>query len=128
MTSSFPNLLLLGGPNTTTLWASLIRGLELQAAYNLRIIKHIRECLSIYDTYSLEPRPEREAEWTESMQPELNQLCTNPKYGSSFRYINAQKRNTHNWPWTQQYYWWRTRTFIVSDYIENYRSKKAKSL
>ncbi|KAB5513419.1 hypothetical protein GE09DRAFT_1162355 [Coniochaeta sp. 2T2.1] len=81
MTSSFPNMFILGGPNTTSPWASLIRGLEYQAAHNSRIIRHIYEQTWDAPLYSLEPRLDKEAEWTESMQSEVNKLATSPKYG-----------------------------------------------
>ena len=118
MTSSFPNLFLVNGPNTTTPWSSLIRGLEHQAIHNLNIIRYIHKQSAASPTYALEPSPEREAGWTESMQSELDKLSTSPKYGPGFYYLNANGRNTFFWPWPQRYYWWKTRRFNLSDYIE----------
>ena len=118
MKSSFPNLLLVNGPNTTSPWASLIQGLEYQAAHNLRIIRHIYNCSAESPSYALEPNPQREVEWTESFQSELEKLATSPKYGPAFYYLNANGRNTFFWPWPQRYYWWKARGFNLKDYIE----------
>ncbi len=118
MTNSFPNLLLVNGPNTTCPWASLIRGLEHQARHNLRIVRHIHGQSDGSATYALEPKPEKEVLWTESMQSELAKLSTSPEYGPAFYYLSSSGRNTFFWPWPQRYYWWKTRTLNISDYVE----------
>ncbi|KAH8803542.1 hypothetical protein F5884DRAFT_509071 [Xylogone sp. PMI_703] len=118
MTTSFPNLFLVNGPNTTTPWASLIKGLEYQAAHNLKIMRHIYNSSKVSPYYALEPLPERETEWTESMQSELDRLATSPRYGPAFYYLNKNDRNTFFWPWSQRYYWWKVRGFSLRDYNE----------
>lgn len=118
MTSAFPNLILINGPNTTTPWGSLIRGLELQAAFNLKIIRRIHQQSFKFSSYTLEPRPETEETWTASMQSELNKLATSPEYGPAFYYLNERGQNTFFFPWSQQYYRWRTRKLNIAEYIE----------
>jgi len=96
----------------------LIHGLELQAAHNVGIIRHIYKRCKSSPGYALEPKAEREAEWVESMQPELDRLATSPKYGPAFYYLSKDGRNTFFWPWTQWYFWWKTRSFHINDYVE----------
>ncbi|KAJ5413627.1 hypothetical protein N7509_000254 [Penicillium cosmopolitanum] len=118
MTSDFPNLVLVNSPNTTTPWGSLIRSLEHQARVNRKIIRHIRKSSKKDPSYTIEPRPEKEIGWTESMQPELEKLATSPKYGPAFYYLNSKGQNTFFWPWPQRYYWWKTRKLNIGDYVE----------
>ncbi len=61
---------------------------------------------------------EKEAQWTESMQAELDKLSTSPKYGPAFYYLSGGGRNTFFWPWPQRYYWWRTKWLNLSNYVE----------
>jgi hypothetical protein len=119
MTSSFPNLLLVNGPNTVSPWASLIRGLEHQAMHNLRVIRHIRTQTAMFPLYAIEPTPKKEEAWTEAMQPALDEMATSSKYGPAFYYLSKNGRNTFFWPWPQGYYWWRTRKFKRSEYLED---------
>jgi len=123
MTSLFPNLLLVNGPNTVSPWASLIRGLEHQAMHNLRVVRHIFEQSTSDPTYAIEPRPEMEQAWTDDLQPALDTLATSSKYGPGFYYLSKDGRNTFFWPWPQRYYWWRTRKFKREEYIEVGRSR-----
>ncbi|KAL6787258.1 hypothetical protein J3E68DRAFT_440801 [Trichoderma sp. SZMC 28012] len=118
MTSAFPNLIFVNGPNTTTPWGSLIRGLEMQAAFNRKIIRLIHQKSISNLFYTLEPRQEMEEAWTTSMQAELNKLATSPEYGPAFYYLNEKGQNTFFFPWTQQYYRWKTRTLNVAQYVE----------
>jgi len=140
-TSSFPNLLFVNGPNTVAPWASIIRGFEHQAIHNLKIVRHIHSQIHSYNhpprsiffrwlrpssdqlltpstrRYALMPRPEAEAAWTEAMQSELDTLATSPRFGPGFYYLNAEGRNTFFWPFSQWYYWYRTRGFQLEDYV-----------
>jgi hypothetical protein len=118
MTSSFPNLFLVNGPNTVSPWASLIRGLEHQTMHNLRVIRHVhKQVTSTTANYAIEPHTEKEKEWMENMQTELNKLATSAEYGPAFYYLSKSGRNTFFWPWPQRWYWWRTRKFKVEEYV-----------
>jgi hypothetical protein len=108
----------MNGPNTTTPWGSLIRGLEMQAAFNLKIVQHIHQQSIKMPCYTLEPRPKVEQAWTASMQSELNKLATSPEYGPAFYYLNERGKNTFFFPWSQEYYRWKTRRLNVTDYVE----------
>ncbi|RFU74513.1 monooxygenase [Trichoderma arundinaceum] len=119
MTSEFPNLIIVNGPNTTTPWGSLIRGLEMQADFNLKIIRRIYQQSVKLPYYTLEPLAENEEVWTASMQSELNKLATSPDYGPAFYYLNERGQNTFFFPWSHQYYRWRTRTLNISEYRES---------
>ncbi|KAK4076574.1 uncharacterized protein Triagg1_4177 [Trichoderma aggressivum f. europaeum] len=119
MTSSFPNLIFVNGPNTTTPWGSLIQGLEMQAAFNRKVIRLIHKKSITNPCYTLEPRQEMEEAWTTSMQAELNKLATSPEFGPAFYYLNEKGQNTFFFPWTQQYYRWKTRTLDIAQYIES---------
>lgn len=123
MTSKFPNLIFMNGPNTTTPWSSLIRGLEMQAAFNLKIIQRIYQQSVTLPRYTMEPRREAEEAWTTSMQPELNKLATSPEHGPAFYYLNASGQNTFFFPWAQRYYQWRTRRLNIVEYVESGLSK-----
>ncbi|UKZ64286.1 uncharacterized protein TrAtP1_005504 [Trichoderma atroviride] len=123
MTSKFPNLIFMNGPNTTTPWSSLIRGLEMQAAFNLKIIRRIYQQSVTLPRYTIEPRREAEEAWTTSMQPELNKLATSPEYGPAFYYLNESGQNTFFFPWAQRYYQWRTRKLNIVEYVESGLSK-----
>jgi hypothetical protein len=118
MTSDFPNLIFVNGPNTTSPWSSLIRGLEHQVRFNVKVIRNIKKCSADDASYAIEPRRDKETAWTESMQPELNKLATSPKYGPAFYYLNSKGQNTFFWPWPQRYYWWKTKRFNIDDYVE----------
>lgn len=125
MTTGFPNLLLVNGPNTVAPWASLIRGLEHQAMHNLTIVRHIHKRTAVSPAYCMEPRPEKEEAWTEAMRSELDKLSTSPKYGPAFYYLSKDGRNTFFWPWPQRYYWWRTRKLDRQDFVETDRPGKS---
>lgn len=119
MTSKFPNLIFMNGPNTTTPWSSLIKGLEMQAAFNLKIIRRIYLQSVTLPRYTIEPRREAEEAWTASMQPDLNKLATSPEYGPAFYYLNESGQNTFFFPWAQRYYQWRTRRLNIVEYLES---------
>ncbi|KKP01040.1 monooxygenase [Trichoderma harzianum] len=119
MTSAFPNLIFVNGPNTSTPWGSLIRGLEMQAAFNRKLIRIIHQKSINNPCYALEPRQDMEEAWTASMQAELNKLATSPEYGPAFYYLNQRGQNTFFFPWTQQYYRWKTRTLNITQYVES---------
>lgn len=118
MTANFPNLLLVNGPNTTTYWSSLIKGLELQARYNARVVRHVYEKSKSSTLYALEPTKEKQQQWTQSMQKALRKLASSPDYGPGFYYLNDKGQNTFFWPWTQGYYRWKTRQLALENYME----------
>ncbi|KAJ4854534.1 flavin-binding monooxygenase-like domain-containing protein [Trichoderma breve] len=119
MTSAFPNLIFVNGPNTTTPWGSLIQGLEMQSAFNRKVIQLIHQKSVNNACYALEPRQDMEEAWTTSMQAGLNKLATSLEYGPAFYYLNEKGQNTFFFPWTQQYYRWKTRTLNVAQYVES---------
>ncbi|QLI72763.1 FAD-binding monooxygenase BOA2 [Metarhizium brunneum] len=108
MTSGFPNLFFINGPNTTPPWASPIQGFELQAALNTKAIRHIHQRSLKCPIYSLEPRKEKEEAWTEAIKAHLNKLATSPSHDPTNYYLNKQGQNTFFWPWSHTYYWWKT--------------------
>jgi hypothetical protein len=118
MTDMFPNLFLVNGPNTVSPWASLIRGLEHQAMHNVHVIRHIRKQAGTSRLYSIEPKLEKVEAWTNAMQPALDEMATSSKYGPAFYYLSKNGRNTFFWPFSQRYFWWRTRKFNRSDFVE----------
>jgi hypothetical protein len=118
MTTLFPNLLLVNGPNTVSPWASLIRGLEYQALHNIQVIRHIHEQTAVSELFSIEPRSDKVEAWTEAMQQGLDEMATSSKYGPAFYYLSKTGRNTFFWPWPQRYYWWRTRKFDRANFME----------
>jgi hypothetical protein len=103
-TSSFPNLLLLNGPNTVAPWASIISGIELQAIYNAQIVREIKSRCNNRKRFALAPKPEVEVEYTETLQAELETLATSTKFGERYYYLSAKGRNTFFYPYTQKHY------------------------
>jgi hypothetical protein len=119
MTSNFPNLILLNGPNTVTPWGSLIRGVEYQAAHARRLIQLIRRrgAASPKGRYALMPQPAAEEQWTEHMQGPLETLATSTEFGPGFYYLSKSGRNTFFFPFTQWYYWWKTLRVKLGEYV-----------
>jgi hypothetical protein len=103
-TSGFPNLLLLNGPNTVAPWASIISGIELQAMYNVRVVREIKARSIGGKNFALMPKPEAEIEYTETLQAELETLATSTRFGERYYYLSAKGRNTFFYPFTQTYY------------------------
>ena len=103
-TSAFPDLLLLNGPNTVAPWASIISGIELQALYNVRVVREIKARSLDGKRFALMPKPEAEVEYTETLQAELETLATSTKFGERYYYLSAKGRNTFFYPFTQTYY------------------------
>ncbi len=101
VTSGFPNLFMLYGPNTNN--GSIIAMLEIQVDYILRQIKRLeRERLA-----SIDLRAEVEARYNESMQQEIQSVdvwraaCGNYYSASSGRVVTQ-------WPHTIDEFWART--------------------
>jgi hypothetical protein len=119
MTSNFPNLIILNGPNTVTPWGSLIRGIEHQTVYASRLISriHKRSTSSPTGAYAIMPKSDAEDLWTECMQPALENLATSTKFGPGFYYLSKSGRNTFFFPFTQCYYAWRTLWIREQEYI-----------
>jgi hypothetical protein len=103
-TSGFPNLLLLNGPNTVAPWASIISGIELQALYNVHVVREIKSRNVSGQKFALAPKIEAEVKYTETLQTELDTLATSTKFGERYYYLSANGRNTFFYPFTQRYY------------------------
>ncbi|KAJ9615798.1 hypothetical protein H2200_001875 [Cladophialophora chaetospira] len=128
MTSNFPNLIILNGPNTVTPWGSLIRGVERQAMHARRLMKliHARSASSPTGRYAIMPKPGFEDLWTESLQSELDTLATSTRFGPGFYYLSKSGRNTFFFPFTQSYYAWRTLWIKEEEYTAWHGSAKAE--
>lgn len=109
-TTSFPNLFIVNGPNTVAPWASIIRGIELQAAYIRRLIQLIqsRSAASENGRYCIMPTNPAQEKWTNSMTAPLETLATSTRFGPGYYYLSKSGRNTFFFPFTQNYYKWRT--------------------
>jgi hypothetical protein len=111
MTSEFPNLMIINGPNTVAPWASIIQGIEYQAAYAARLMKIIfkRGHPSYTGTYCMIPTPAAEFAWTKSLEAPLETLATSTKFGPGFYYLSREGFNTFFFPFRLSYYYWVTR-------------------
>lgn len=110
MTSGFPNLFIINGPNTVAPWASIIHSIEYQSASVARLIAWIVEQRKpkAADKFWVMPKGMAQVNWTEDMQQPLERLATSTKFGPGFYYLNKDGRNTFFFPFTLHYYWWRT--------------------
>ena len=112
MTTGFPNLFIVNGPNTVAPWASIIHGIEHQTASAALLIAWVvtqRRASKAAGTFWITPTATAQRTWTEAMQQPLDRLATSTKFGPGFYYLNGQGRNTFFFPFTLRYYWWRTR-------------------
>jgi cation diffusion facilitator CzcD-associated flavoprotein CzcO len=101
VTSGFPNLFMLYGPNTNN--GSIIAMLEIQVDYILRQLKRLeREHLRFIDL-----RPEVEARYNQSMQQEIR--AVEVWQASCGNYYSADSgRIVTQWPHTIDEFWART--------------------
>jgi hypothetical protein len=104
------------GPNSVSPWASIISGMEIQALYNLRVIKEIKARSANGCCFAIMPRVDVEEAYTESLQAELEKLATSLSFGPRNYYVSEQGRNTFFFPFTQFYY----RRLVRNIKLENY--------
>ena len=111
MTSEFPNLFIINGPNTVAPWTSIIHGIEYQTASVAHLIAWVvkQRKSKPAENFWIMPKDQAQANWTEAMQQPLERLATSTKFGPGFYYLNKDGRNTFFFPFTLRYYWWRTR-------------------
>ena len=55
--------------------------------------------------------------WTGSMQSELEKLATSTRFGPGYYYLSKSGRNTFFFPFTQQYYAWKTLWVKEEEYV-----------
>jgi hypothetical protein len=103
-TSEFPNLLFVSGPNTVSPWASIISGMEIQALYNIHVIREIKTRSVNGRSFAMMPRAAAETQYTESLQPELEKLATSLAFGPRYYYLSEEGRNTFFYPFSQMSY------------------------
>ena len=104
------------GPNSVAPWASIISGIEIQASYNIRVIREIKAHCANGSRFAIMPRTDIEIEYTESLQAELEQLATSLSFGPRNYYVSEQGRNTFFFPFTQLYYRWLVRKVKWENY------------
>ena len=105
MTSGFPNLFILYGPNTNTGHTSIIYKLENQVGYVLQLMERA--------TRKIEVDPAAEAEFSEEMQKRLKSLAWS-KVDASWYKVGDKVPN--NWPGSALEYKRRNKTPIWDHY------------
>jgi cation diffusion facilitator CzcD-associated flavoprotein CzcO len=93
MTSGFPNLFYLGGPNTGTGHTSVVFVLETQVAYLLDALRQ----LDARGLATFEPKPGVEAAYNNRVQRRLQKTVWNAG-GCASWYLDENGRNTTLWP------------------------------
>ena len=93
MTSGFPNLFYLVGPNTGLGHTSIVFMIETQVAYLLDALRQ----LDARGLATLEPRPDVEAAYNERVQRRLQDTVWNTG-GCASWYLDRSGRNTTLWP------------------------------
>lgn len=116
MTSNFPNLMIVNGPNTVAPWASIIKGIEYQTSYTTKLMELIFERRRT-SSYCIMPTPSAELAWTSSMDKPLDNLATSTRFGPGFYYLSKDGHNTFFFPFSLLYYWWTTRKVRMASYV-----------
>ena len=93
MTSGFPNLFYLVGPNTGLGHTSIVFVIETQVAYLMDALRRLDQ----HGLATLEPRPEVEAAYNERVQKRLQDTVWNTG-GCASWYLDRNGRNTTLWP------------------------------
>jgi cation diffusion facilitator CzcD-associated flavoprotein CzcO len=93
MTSGFPNLFYLVGPNTGLGHTSIVFMIETQVAYLLDALRQ----LDARGLATLEPRPDAEAAYNERVQRRLQDTVWS-RGGCASWYMDSSGRNTTLWP------------------------------
>jgi len=102
--NGFPNLFLLGGPNTLPSSNSALHGFECSIIYITRLLKGAWRSASARSTV-LEAKASSQAEYNERVQQDIKKLV----YSSTVNtwYINKETgKNTLTYPGTQMSFWW----------------------
>lgn len=116
-TSDFPNLLLLFGPNSVTLWGGFMYMFELQAQYHARVISELKRRNAHGNVFAMMPDAEIEKKYTEYLQPEIAKLATSASIGCGSYYSNSKGKNTVLFPFCQSHYKWLTRKIDWRNYV-----------
>jgi cation diffusion facilitator CzcD-associated flavoprotein CzcO len=109
--SGFPNFFLLYGPNTNHGSGSVPFTLECQYRYIVDAVRRLREKGFRY----IELRPEAQAEWRREME-ERSERTVWTSGGCTSWYVNADGKNTNNWPGPWLEFRRRTRRINPGDY------------
>ena len=108
--SGFPNLFLLGGPNTGLGHNSVVFMIESQVRYLMGAIAAMREA----GATRVEVRRDVEIVFNERLQRRLGRTIWSS--GCNSWYLDEQGRNVTLWPGFTVEYWWRTRRFDGTAY------------
>jgi cyclohexanone monooxygenase len=100
--AGFPNFFMLYGPNTNLGHNSIVYMLESQIAHVMRCLRAARHA----GATAVEVRADRQDGYARSMQQALQRTVWN---GCTSWYLDANGRNTVNWPGFTFTYRWRTR-------------------
>ena len=108
--AGFPNLFLLGGPNTGLGHNSVVFMLEAQIGHVLRCVRLLRRR---YAT-SIEVRPDAQAGFARRLDRWMSRTVW--LSGCKSWYLDRNGRNTTLWPGFSVGYWWRARRVSERDY------------
>jgi hypothetical protein len=78
--------------------------MEIQALYNIRVVREIKTRSVNGRSFAMMPRVAAEMQYTESLQPELEKLATSLAFGPRYYYLNEEGRNTFFYPSSQMSY------------------------
>ncbi|KAK9425036.1 putative L-ornithine N(5)-oxygenase [Seiridium unicorne] len=112
--SGFPNFFVLLGPNAATGHTSALMAAENSINYALRVIKPVLDGkASVVDL-----KKEAEDEYTERVQKDLENTVWNS--GCQSWYVKdegpGKRWNAMSYPWTQSYFWYRSRFPVWRDW------------
>ncbi|ETS73027.1 hypothetical protein PFICI_15202 [Pestalotiopsis fici W106-1] len=111
--SGFPNFFILLGPNAATGHTSALMAAENSINFALRVIKPVLEGQATV----ADLKPQAEAEYTERLQKDLEKTVWNSGCQSWYIRANGGKPwNAMSYPWTQSYFWFRSRFPTWSDW------------
>lgn len=111
--SGFPNFFILLGPNAATGHTSALMAAENSINFALRVIKPVLDGqASVVDL-----KPQAEAQYTERLQEDLKGTVWNSGCQSWYiRGDGGSSWNAMSYPWTQSYFWFRSRFPTWSDW------------
>ncbi|KAF2995306.1 hypothetical protein E8E14_004170 [Neopestalotiopsis sp. 37M] len=111
--SGFPNFFILLGPNAATGHTSALMAAENSINFALRVIKPVLDGeASVVDL-----KPQAEADYTERLQKDLRKTVWNSGCQSWYiRSDGGKAWNAMSYPWTQSYFWFRSRFPTWSDW------------
>ncbi|MFL5896032.1 MAG: flavin-containing monooxygenase [Thermoleophilaceae bacterium] len=110
--AGFPNLFFLLGPNTGLGHTSVVLMAEAQAAYIRQALEHVDRAGAV----AVEPRPEAQSAWSESVQRRMRGTVWTAG-GCSSWYFDSKGRNTTLWPDHTFRFFGALRRFDASEYV-----------